>query len=352
MRRLTAIVMIAGTLAIMAGCSKSPDHGGAVPAGQNTTAATEETAGKPAGTEAVPGKEVKPGNAGFVVMPAYKYSGDDKYMNSMLEKLMEVKGSRIRQADVTIPDIVVVKIDDSDPQDIKIWNYARVFSFRKEDRNLVAVDGSEVLGLFHMKETVNGFEVISWEKNKNGDDAAVLKSVRKICDNDENLTADMIVAYRKSDMYHTAIMRMYVEENHLDIDSYTIKGKTCWLKEVTTIEDGSETGYEGVYIQREDDSSLEIHSLGNGTFSVKMALAGRENLSGTGVMEGEVLNCTLETEDKKKVYCADLQENDLISVNVFKSEWDQVPVGENLQFYSAADVSTEFGAPSTAEAIE
>ena len=341
MKRLIVMILAAGMLTVSAGCSKSKDKAQTV----TTEIVRQEAA---ASTE----KEKQEGKAGFVVLPAYKYSGDDVMMNAMLDILMEERGSKIKQADVTIPDIVVVKVDDSDPQDIKVWNYARAFSYKKKGTALVALDGVEVLGLMHLKETVNGFEVTSWEKAANGDDEKVMKSLQKICNDNWNLTYDMVNAYKNSDVYHTAIIRMYVEGNQLDIDRYRIRDKTWYLSDITTIEDASEGGFEGTFVQKEDDSSLEIHSLGNGSYSVKMALAGRDNLSGSGQLEGETLNFTLKSDDKANVNCVAVLENDMVTVNVVKSDWEQLSVGESFEFYSAADVSTEPGAPSTAEAIE
>ena len=347
MKRLIVMILIAGVLAVFAGCSKSKDSSQQV---------TTETAGQDTGSgtkkEKKPGGTGKPGETGFVVLPAYTYSGDDVTMNAMLDTLMEERGSKIRQADITIPDIVVVKSDDSDPQDILVWNYARAFSYKKEGTELVAVDGVEVLGLMHLKETVNGFEVTSWEKAAYGDDETVMKSLKKICRDNWNLTYDMVSAYKNSDVYHTAIIRMYVDGNQLDIDRYTIGKKTWYLSDIATIEDSADGGIEGTFVKKEDDSSLEIRSLGNGRYSVKMALAGKGNLGGSGKMEGETLNFTLKTDDKAAVTCVAVLENDTITVNVVDSDWNQLSPGETLEFYSAADVSTETGAPSTAEAIE
>ena len=335
------MILAAGTLVVSAGCSKSKDAAQTV---------TTEIVRQADGTSA--DKKKKEGKTGFVVLPAYKYSGDDVMMNAMLDILMEEKGNKIKQSDVTIPDIVVVKVDDSDPQDIKVWNYARAFSFKKKGTVLAALDGVEVLGLMHLKETVNGFEVTSWEKAAYGDDEKVMKSLRKICNDNWNLTYDMVNAYKNSDVYHTAIIRMYVEGNQLDIDRYKIRDKIWYLDDITTIEDASEGGFEGTFVQKEDDSSLEIHSLGNGSYSVKMALAGRDNLNGSGKLEGETLNFTLKTDDKAIVNCVAILENDMVTVNIVKSDWEQLSAGESFEFYSAADVSTEPGAPSTVEAIE
>ena len=346
-------IVAAGLLAALAGCSKSKDAGQAgTEAVVTATEAGSQTGKEAEGQDlALPeGEEVA--DAGFVVLPAYKYSGDDIYMNAMLTKLMEEKGGLFAQADVTIPDIVEVKIDNSDPQDIKIWNYSRAYSFKKEGTELVAVDGLGVLGLMHLKETVNGFEVTSWEKAAYGDKEKVVKSLRKICDNDWNLVYDLIAAYRDSSLYHTAIMRMYVEENQLDIDRYTINGKTWYLNDITTIEDEAENAFEGTFVQREDDSSLKVHSLENGSFSVKMSLSGLDDFSGTGSLEGEVLSFKLTSGNNENINCAAVREGDLVTVNVVQSDLDQLPEGSSIAFYPEADASTEPGAPSKVEAIE
>lgn len=354
-------MLVAGTLAAMPACSKSKDAGEtATEAALQKTEASSQTTGK---TETAGQAEDKTenlaldagkeqANAGFVVLPAYKYSGDDIYMNAMLAKFMEEKGGVFTQADVTIPDIVEVKIDNNDPQDIKVWNYARAFSFKKEGTELVAVDGVEVLGLMHMKETINGYEVISWEKAAYGDRDKVMKSLKKICDNDWNLVYDLVAAYRDSSLYHTAIMRMYVEENKLDIDRYTIKGKTWYLNDITTIEDEAESGFEGTFVQKKDDSSLEIHSLGNGSFSVKMSLSGLGDFAGTGSLEGEVLSFKLLSGKKESISCAAIREGDMVTVNVVQSDLDQLPEGSSFGFYSQTDTSTDSDAPAAIEAIE
>ncbi|MBQ6014448.1 MAG: hypothetical protein IJL27_10440, partial [Firmicutes bacterium] len=96
---------------------------------------------------------------GRAELPAYVYQGDDPYLAAVCNWITSGEGGKYRQAEVTIPCPLIAEIDDSDPQDIRVWGNFWVYSYKAVGTTLISVSGGECPGLLHLRAAENGYEV-------------------------------------------------------------------------------------------------------------------------------------------------------------------------------------------------
>lgn len=80
-------------------------------------------------------------------------------------------GSEYKKADVEIPCINVLAVDDTSPEDVQVWGDFWYYNYDVEDENLMCKSSGNYPGLIHLKENEDGtYEVIKMEIVEVGDD--------------------------------------------------------------------------------------------------------------------------------------------------------------------------------------
>lgn len=79
-------------------------------------------------------------------------------------------GSQYTQGDHCIPNPLVLEIDESDPQDIKVWGDFRVYNYVQSGDTLKTVSGGSHPGLLHLKEVDGKLEVFDFNAVADGAD--------------------------------------------------------------------------------------------------------------------------------------------------------------------------------------
>ena len=115
---------------------------------------------------------------GSAALPAYVYQGDDPYLAAVCNWITSGEGRKYLQAEVTIPCPLIAEIDDSDPQDIRVWGNFWVYSYKAVGTTLISVSGGECPGLLHLRNVENSYEVFDAELV--GDGGAYAKDMRRI----------------------------------------------------------------------------------------------------------------------------------------------------------------------------
>lgn len=82
--------------------------------------------------------------------------------------IVDTFGEQYSQADVCIPQQLVVATDESDEQDIKVWGDFWVFNYSIAGDTLKTASGGSHPGLFHLKKGANGYEVTGFEQVGDG----------------------------------------------------------------------------------------------------------------------------------------------------------------------------------------
>lgn len=94
-------------------------------------------------------------------LPRYQYHGEDPYLPAVCAWLVgewEQQGA-FWQTAVTIPSPLIVEVDDTDPQDIRIWGNFWCYSYQPRETTLFCVSGGERPGLLHLRTADQGYEV-------------------------------------------------------------------------------------------------------------------------------------------------------------------------------------------------
>ena len=76
-------------------------------------------------------------------LPAFVYHGKEPYLAAVCDWIVNGEGTKYLQADVTIPCPLIAEIDDSDPQDIRIWGSFNVNNYRAVGTTLLNVSGGD-----------------------------------------------------------------------------------------------------------------------------------------------------------------------------------------------------------------
>lgn len=92
--------------------------------------------------------------------------------------MVDTLGSRYAEAEICIPYANIVKVDETNADDILVWGDFWVFNYDLSGDTLKTVSGGSHPGLMHVKKTDNGFEVTSFDAVVDG--AGNLESAKKI----------------------------------------------------------------------------------------------------------------------------------------------------------------------------
>ena len=227
-RKCLTGLLIASLCMTMAGC------GGAEDAQKNSaeTAVQEEVDPAEAGideAEAEPDADTQAAKGDTteveseaVSLPAYTYPGSELFYTVLYQYIMDEFSPHYEAADVGIPCPEIVAMDDSDPEDIRVWGDFWYFNYRLNGEVLENTSGGSYPGLIHVKSTDDGYEVTGMEIVEDGSDFT--ESAKKIFgehyDKFQKLTEDT----DEREKTRAQIIANYVAANALSIKSYQDSG--------------------------------------------------------------------------------------------------------------------------------
>lgn len=82
--------------------------------------------------------------------------------------IVDTFGKQYSQAEVCIPQQIVVATDKSDAQDIKVWGDFWVFNYNTAGDTLKTASGGSHPGLMHLKKGDKGYEVTGFDQVGDG----------------------------------------------------------------------------------------------------------------------------------------------------------------------------------------
>lgn len=103
-------------------------------------------------------------------LPEYSYPEQSTYMSAICKYLTDSIGKNYSQGDVCIPCTFIVKADESNPDDIRVWGDYWVFNYKQAGDTLKNVSGGAHPGLFHLKKSGNDFIVNGFDGVADGSD--------------------------------------------------------------------------------------------------------------------------------------------------------------------------------------
>ena len=130
---------------------------------------------------------------------------------------MEKMASQYGAADVMIPNIQVAGVDDSNPNDIKVYGDFWVMNYNLTGKTLENTAGGSYPGLMHLAQTAAGYVVTRFESADDG--ANFQESLERICADHPEM-ANVLLNSELNDDLRVDTIKNYVKSNGLDIDFF------------------------------------------------------------------------------------------------------------------------------------
>ena len=103
---------------------------------------------------------------------------DTTYELAIERYLVETIAPNYAQAEISIPNVAIIGVDESNTEDIQVWGDFWVFNYNVSGDTLKTVSGGNHPGLIHLRKIGKEYEVTSIDEVADG--AGNLESAKKI----------------------------------------------------------------------------------------------------------------------------------------------------------------------------
>ena len=103
-------------------------------------------------------------------LPAYDYPGPELFYSVLYNYMTEELGKNYEKSQVSIPCPVIIKEDESDKSDIRVYGNFWIFNYDLNGDVLENTSGGSYPGCIHIKSTDEGYEVTSMDVVEDGSD--------------------------------------------------------------------------------------------------------------------------------------------------------------------------------------
>ena len=150
----------------------------------------------------------------------FEYTGQDKYLKSICDDMIKTLGDQFlpdNEKCVEIPTPYIVKVDDTNKDDIKVYGDFYIFGYNLDGTVFVNKNGGSFPGCYHLKDDNGVISVVSKEIAEDG--SKFMSSLTKICGNDEELAKQVTAAGSGDDKDDKRVeyVRMYGLNNGINI---------------------------------------------------------------------------------------------------------------------------------------
>lgn len=144
----------------------------------------------------------------------FEYDGTDKYLKAITDEMVKVGDEYFgNQGAVEIPSPLVVKIDDSDKNDIKVYGDFTIYGYIMNGTIFDMKNGGSFPGCYHLKEENGNVTFVKSEMAEDGSNN--YESLVKICGDDENLAKEIFAAKdNDKDKTRVEYAKMYAKKNN------------------------------------------------------------------------------------------------------------------------------------------
>lgn len=145
----------------------------------------------------------------------FEYTGEEKYLKEVTEAMLKEFGSFFDQnTNVEIPTPYIVKIDDEDIKDIKVYGDFYIYGYKMNGMIFDCVNGGSFPGCIHLRSDFGNISFVSVEVAEDGSNNA--ESLLKICGGDESLKKDIYTERdNDGDKLRIEYVKMYAKDNDL-----------------------------------------------------------------------------------------------------------------------------------------
>lgn len=157
---------------------------------------------------------------GIYELPLYEYTGEDALLGAIGNYLVAVDLiSDTSHGTIRIPAPVLLKIDDSDKTDIKVWGNFYSYGYIQDGTKLIMEIGGECPGIMHLAKTEYGYVVTGFEGVRDG--SYFTDDIRELCKGHPGLYQKMMsISEKKRDSIRKELIEAYVSHNNLNITAY------------------------------------------------------------------------------------------------------------------------------------
>ena len=195
--------------------------------------------------------------------PRFDHAFEDPYTGAICDYLIDECAPGYAPAEITLPLADILRIDDSDPEDIKAWGLFWIENFNLRGTTLMSMSGGAHHGLVHLKKAGDGYEVTSMDVLEDGSDYD--RSVKEIFGtDDELLTAFEAAGEDRTDLLAEAAV-WYSEDTGIEIMAYEEYG---WDPVAVKDPDDFFPEYPdlgGTWATEDGDVTMEIEDPGEGS---------------------------------------------------------------------------------------
>ncbi len=184
-------------------------------AAANTQAAAGTAA---ANTQTAPAQTQAAVQTAKANLPEYDYTGtgNGELMNAVADYLEDM-GKQYGTSDITIPNIQLVGVDDSNPNDIKVYGDFWVLNYNLTGKTLENTSSGSYPGLMHLAKQGSGYVVTGFESADDGGNFQ--ESLERICAEHPEYVEALVNGELNDDLRAETISS-YVKANGLDIDFF------------------------------------------------------------------------------------------------------------------------------------
>ena len=151
-------------------------------------------------------------------LPAYEYTGPELFYSVLYQYLIDELGKDYDKSQVSIPCPVIVKEDESDKSDIRVYGNFWIFNYDLNGDILENTSGGSYPGCIHVKDTGEDYVVTSMEVVEDG--AGFTESAKKIFGEYYDLFMKAGEDENLREKTRARIIADYVEANDLNITAY------------------------------------------------------------------------------------------------------------------------------------
>ncbi len=180
---VTVCVAAVLSLVLLTGCAAQG------PAPQEAPASSEAVEEEPVQAEEEPAEaaEIPSAEEPENAEEAAQETPFDEYNAAISDYLLSEAGADYEPADASLPVIDIFKIDDEDPEDIKVWGRFWLMNYNLRGTTLMNRSGGEYPGIVHLKKTDDGVAAVSMDVVEDGENYG--DSLKEIFDTEELMNA-------------------------------------------------------------------------------------------------------------------------------------------------------------------
>ena len=135
----------------------------------------------------------------------------DRYLTNSI-------GSKYAKGEHCVPIHSIVRVDERDTEDIKVWGDFWVFNYNLVGDTLETISGGSHPGLLHIRQTENGFEVTAFDQVEDG--SGYLPTAKKIFGNKFDIFKTINSDEKNRERLRAEGLAIYAKKNGLAVTLY------------------------------------------------------------------------------------------------------------------------------------